>query len=217
MDYLKKNWNSQIKLVDGFEYFKGDQIPLVVLTHPEFIKIILYISQLYCAVLNGYKQDYPTNISKAIREEGSYYEQEGKLCVYLSVLTYCLLLHHNVTTDKSMRYVQGYYWHKTESHDPLVYLMGNEHAGTHAWICVDKAVIDMSIRQQELFFDFESKPYILGKVPDKLWLKGFSEPKKTINKYVDQFSKRLNCSSEEWVEQHSQQMQDLDDKTEKEG
>ncbi|WCF11494.1 hypothetical protein NDS46_31550 (plasmid) [Paenibacillus thiaminolyticus] len=199
----RKNWFSEVKKASEFRIYKGDKLDKKISHHPKFLSIITYISEAFEIVSGNRKGDPP------LLGEVSRYEQEGKLCVYLSILTYTLLMHHGITNDREMKYVQGYYHHKNEATNWIAGLLGNEHVGSHAWITIGKAVIDISIKQEENFFQFDGYPAILGEVPPRMLLKGFSEPKKTVNKYVEHFAKQRKLSIDEWIAYHNQQMENL--------
>lgn len=203
--FLKKHWHSAIKSPLELAEHKGDALPFSVTGHPEFAKIIFYVSEIF-ETLNSYSE---RNIPWEYMNEAFKANTNGQLCVYLSILTYSLFLHNNICNDKSMKYVQGYYWHKARKGNPIIEMMGEEHAGTHAWIIIKGAVVDISIKQEELFFDFGGYPIILGKVPDGLLLKGFVEPKKTVNKFVESFARNQNLTPQQWIELHNQRANEL--------
>jgi hypothetical protein len=206
--YQKKNWFSQVKSSSDFSLYKGDSIPISISGNPQFLWVITYISELYESVAQYGIENLPSDLI----DEVIHFEREGKLCVYLSILTYTLLMYHGIANEREMKYVQGYYQHKTEATNWIARSLGDEHAGSHAWITIGKAVIDISIKQEEMFFRFDGYPVILGQVPPGLILKGFSEPKKTANKFIEQIVKRRKLSFEEWVNEHNEQLENISKK-----
>ncbi|MFF2531305.1 hypothetical protein ACFVS2_20595 [Brevibacillus sp. NPDC058079] len=201
----RKNWYSEIKQSSDFYLFQGESLPEEVVRHPKFLPIISYLSEIF-ENAKAYRKDH---LPSELIDEVLYYEQKGQLCVHMSIITYALLYHNNIADEKRMKYVQGYYHHETRTNNWIAGLMGNAHIGSHAWITIGKAVVDVSIKQEELFFDFGTYPIILGKVPSGMTLKGFTEPKKTVNKYMETFAKRRNVSIQEWIEYHNQMMEEL--------
>ncbi|WPS85297.1 hypothetical protein SMD22_01330 (plasmid) [Brevibacillus halotolerans] len=199
----RKNWKSAIKQPSELHLFHGEHISDAIVRHPKFLPIITYISEIFESAKSYGNGTLPSEVV----DEVIHYEQKGQLCVHMSVLTYALLYYNNISDEKQMKYVQGYYHHETQTNDWIAGLLGNEHVGSHAWITIGKAVVDISIKQEELFFSFGAYPIILGIVPSGMTLKGFTEPKKTVNKYIETFAKRRNLSTQEWIEYHNLKME----------
>lgn len=203
VDYFKKHWFSDVKNPTDFIVFQGDDLPKPAILHPRFTEIVFYVSELFeNANPYGYQ-----SIPKDIIDEVYHFEQNGQLCVFLTVLNYILFLEYEIADERSMRYVQGYYYHEARTDNWIVSMMGKAHVGSHAWLQLGKGVVDLSIKQEELFFAFEGYPAILGKVPEGMHLKGFSEPKKTVNKYIELFAKRRKMTPKEWIAYHKEQME----------
>lgn len=196
--FLRKEWFSGIRTADELYEYHGAKLPPAVIMNDAFKKVFTYVYYLYNQI-SDYKGG---SLSDGIQDEIFHFEREGKMCVHLSVITYFLMLHYKIADERSMRYVQGYYWHLASKRDWISSMFGSEHAGTHAWIVVGKAVIDLSIKQEELFFSFDGLPLILGEVPDGLLLKGFSEPKKTVNKHAEAISAFRKLNIKEWINSH---------------
>ncbi|ADO59963.1 hypothetical protein [Paenibacillus polymyxa] len=204
----RKEWYSALKNVSELHSYVGAPLSNIIKGRPTFVWIITYVSELFEAAYDYGSEHLPP---EAV-DEVIHYEQEGKLCVYLSVLTYALISYNQIADGKEMKYVQGYYRHKADAVDWISGLLGNEHLGNHAWITIGKAVIDISIKQEERFFRFNCYPVILGEVPPGMTFKGFPELKKTVNKYVEQMAKRRNLSVPDWISQHNTHMVELSKK-----
>lgn len=207
-DYFKKHWFSDIKNSSDLVFFQGDALPSQVVSHSKFLPIIRYIAELF-ENANPYGEGHTP---KDTVDEVYHFEQNGQLCVYLSVLNYILFMEYGIADEKSMKYVQGYYHHESRKDNWMVSMLGKEHVGSHAWLLINKGIVDISIKQEEMFFKFEGYPAILGEVPAGLLLKGFTEPKKTVNKYVEQFAKRRKLTKEAWIAYHKEQLEQLEQK-----
>lgn len=197
-DFLKKEWFSGVRKPDELFEYKGERLPPSIAGNQNFKKILTYIYHLYDELASNKGDD----LAEGIQDELFYFERQGKMCVHLSVITYQLMLHYGIANERSMRYVQGYYYHKAQPKDWISSMLGTEHAGSHAWLVIGKSVIDISIRQEELFFDFKGLPVILGVVPEGFLLKGFTELKKTVNKHTESFASFRKVSPNEWLDSH---------------
>ncbi|MEC2129338.1 hypothetical protein P9G84_10195 [Brevibacillus centrosporus] len=193
--------------ITGYDYrkatpesFKGKDIPAHIANHPMFYASIIYMETLYKAVTHGDFDD----IDQVVKDELISWESKGGQCIYLSTLLYMLLLYHELGTENNLSYVQGYYIHllREEYRSLKVQILPPVHGGLHAWIVLDGSVMDISIRQEEDFFDFQGKPFILGKVPEGLNLYGYREVRKTPKSYARMIAKGSGMKVEDWVQNH---------------
>jgi hypothetical protein len=107
-----------------------------------------------------------------------------------------------VLKENQLYLVQGYYRHDAREDNPFATLFGSSQAGVHAWLNIKDAVYDLSIGQEKTVFDFKGTPFILGKVPEGMDLRGFVEPRKVVKEYQEKFAKAQNMSIREWTLQH---------------
>lgn len=140
-----------------------------------------------------------------VAAELNYWYSEGVLCIYASVLAYNLYRHFDIFTTNNMKFVQGYYFHNVNIDNPIVKLMGDEHIGLHAWLVVNGgAVLDFTINQEEMFFDFKQPcgNVFLGPVSKGMYLKGGIESAKIVSKWTAAICKQSGVSEEEWIQKH---------------
>lgn len=143
-----------------------------------------------------YSRRFETHLAGKIgKEEVLKADSEGELCVYLSILHKCLMKEVGIESN----FIQGFFHHKLRKDFPSFIPFGKNQQGNHAWLTVGKLVIDVSIRQQERFYDFKEMPYFLGQVPKNFGLYGW-EDNKVVEKYVDKF--RGNKSYDRWIKEH---------------
>lgn len=211
--------------ITGYDYrkatpetFYGKDIPAHIADHPMFYASIIYVETLYRQAMlrhscenneSEWMNQAETNgelddIDQVVKDELISWENKGGQCIYLSTLLYMLLLYHELGTENSLSYVQGYYIHllREEYRSLKVQIWPPVHSGLHAWIELDGSVMDISIRQEEDFFDFQGKPYILGKVPEGLQLYGYREVRKTPKSYARMIAKGSGMKLEDWVQHH---------------
>jgi hypothetical protein len=194
---LKKKWITKIKSGNDFTDFYGSKIPLETLKNPFFQFITRYVGSMFDDIeFNTFKTR-----NMATREM-QYYDHEGGLCIYMSVLAYTLFMEFEVLKENQLYLVQGYYRHDAREDNPFATLFGSSQAGVHAWLNIKDAVYDLSIGQEKTVFDFKGTPFILGKVPEGMDLRGFVEPRKVVKEYQEKFAKAQNMSIREWTLQH---------------
>jgi hypothetical protein len=201
---LKKDWITEARRLSEFNLHIGKDLKPSIVTQSQFVPIWTYIEELYMDLYN-YK------LKMKWIDEIQHWEEKGGLCIMLSVLTYALFQKTGVANEQEMRFVQGYYQHKSRTDSWIVSMLPQNHIGLHAWITIQGAVVDISIRQEEQFFDFGSTPFIAGKVPEGMTMTGFSEPKKTVNKYIELFAKKAKLSPEQWLDRHLKELANYTD------
>lgn len=201
LPFIIKNWEE--KWITGYDYkratpevFNGAAFPFDPLDRAELIRCFLYVEKIFA---ESYEGD-PHTLPELARQEVARSERAGGLCIYLSVLLHCLLMESKIAGPEEIRLVQGYHSHELRKDFPFEW--GKWHSGLHSWLVWGDIVLDVSIRQEEQFFDFKGRPYILGKVPDGLDLVGFREPKKTPMKYARRYAKESGLQLDAWIRQH---------------
>lgn len=180
--------------------FKGEELSGDIKRDAFFQKNIFYIMELYSYV--SYEKD-GAELPIFAKKEITRWEQKGGQCIYLSALLYSLLLHDKVADATSMSLCQCYYAHMYRADNPLGMMMGKEHRGLHAWLELNNGVIDISIRQEEYFFDFKGQPIIIGKVPEGLSLIGYKETHKTAKDYGRMIAREGEAVYLDWIKNHS--------------
>jgi hypothetical protein len=181
-------------------YFAGMDLDESIKRNPFFQKNIYYIMHLY--EYTSY-QDQGEKLPDFAKKEMTHWEQIGGQCIYLSALMYCLLVHDKVVHETEINLCQGLYKHKCREDNPLGMLFGEEHKGLHCWLEVKDAIIDVSIRQEEAFFDFKGSPLVIGKLPEGLSFIGFRETRKTAKDYGRKIAKENGHKYQEWIAAHS--------------
>lgn len=201
ISHIKHHWQSRVRNVKDLEVFQGKEIESQVKKNPSYIKVILYVKELFEA--SGYVEaSFLKHKTLKPAHELREWEHKGEICLYLSVVAYVLFEKLGVFSDKEMKLVQGYFLHEVQKENVLAYAMGRIHVSVHAWLSIKGSVIDLSIGQERDFFDFEEEDIITGIVPEKLTLKGFGEPKKVVQKHLKRYVNFANMQEEEWVEMH---------------
>lgn len=203
--HLKKNWDSKIRNNKEFDTYKGKTLKKEVVRHPNFIKVLIYIGELFQASEWDQRASKFKEFDERIGKELTKWEKEGELCLHLTVISYSLFEKYGVLTDKEMKLVQGYYFHEARKDSPLAMALANIHIGIHSWLSVGGAVIDLTIGQEREFFDFQGMDMIVGEVPEGMTLKGFQEPKKVVSKHIKRYASFLNMTVEEYIDFHDQQ------------
>ncbi|MBG9733296.1 hypothetical protein [Paenibacillus alvei] len=83
--------------------------------------------------------------------------------------------------------------------------LGKTQYGLHAWLELQGAILDIAIKQEEQFFEFEEKPFIIGKVPEGLELIGYREVTKTAKDYARTATKSNGMKYNDWIAMHSRE------------
>lgn len=199
--WFKDNWktSSDYQISDP-KTFKGAPLPEELRKNVHFKSGIYYISFLY-EIVSAYRKHDPL-IPDSIIKELFWWEKRGGQCIYLSALLYALFLEGRVAKEQDMQFCQGVHMHKCREDNPIGLMMGKEHAGLHAWITVKDAVIDISIRQEELFFDFKGTPIVAGEAPEGLNYYGFVETKDVAKGYCRDSAKEAGTYYLDWIKEH---------------
>ncbi|MNV53182.1 hypothetical protein D3C71_1453110 [compost metagenome] len=199
-DLFENKWHT------SFEYnykdmirFTGSDLPEDISSNSLFGAYVYYIMTLYDIVAYRSPRDI---LPMDIVAEAIEWDSNGGQCIYLASLLYALFLEDKIVKEDQMVFCQGMYMHMCREDFPMGFLLGGEHSGLHAWIEVKGAVVDISIRQEEDFFDFKDEPYIMGKVPDGLTMMGYKETKDVAKRYCRDAAKKANTYYLEWLNKH---------------
>lgn len=200
------------KFIAGFDYtlepatrFLGDKLPAEFVHESKLAKLemcVTYIMHLFSAVKDW---DFSEIGDDVIKAEVKRWETKGGQCIYFSVLLHMLLVEEGVVPADRLSLVQGWYEHDIDVNYAglLAQMMGHRHFGMHCWLTLDDAVIDVSIRQEERFFEFKGGgPLIVGEVPDGLEMRGWVESSKTIDRYMKRFAIKCEMDLNRWKLMH---------------
>jgi len=195
---FKSNWKT------SYDYQKTDPIifqslPIdgKILKHTDFMSSAVYISELTQKALS-----YRWNeIEGLAGKELKAWDAKGGLCIYLSILHFCLLLESKAVREDELCMVQGFYRHPTHG---ILSIFSNLaiQSGVHAFISVQGAVVDFSIQQEASTFDFGEKEFIIGDIPDEMEMVGWTEGKHLVKQYAREIARSSGLNYFEWIEQH---------------
>lgn len=202
LSYIKKDWDSKVKNAKELETFKGKPFKTEELRQPSYMKVVLYVGDLFRGLENYVPSPRLDQFDPRIEQELKKWESEGELCLHLTVISYALFEKYGVFNDKEMKLVQGYFWHEARKDNPLAMALANIHVGIHSWLSVKGRVVDLTIGQEKMFFDFKGQEVIMGEVPEGMLLKGFEEPKKVVQKHLKRYADFLGMTPEEYIQFH---------------
>jgi len=213
---LDKNCNREdiIRLIDiSFERFnksyhyetgreiesKSKALPEKFINNKTFMQHIHYGQTLALSYLNDNFNELDTKLKNEITAA----EEEGGLCIYVSIVLYCLLIESRLVNIKDIDYMQGYYKHELRKDFPLFIPFGKNHLGLHSFLKVKGSTIDVCIvPQEQMFFDFGDEDIILGNIPDGLELIGFKESFGTVMEYVKKYTEKADLTYNQWIRYH---------------
>lgn len=197
------------KFITSFDYddlemerFSGAKLNESLTSNIDFISNLSYIGFLFEIIREW--SFVETDLPKPIANELLEWEQDGGQCIYLSFLLYALLRHDGIS-DSNITYCQGMYWHKCRDDNPLGKLLGENQSGLHAWLEVKGAIVDISIGQEEQFFDFKGPAMVLGELPSGLDFYGFRELKSTPKEYARKAARKMGTTYVDWVQAHKRE------------
>lgn len=203
----------------GYDYrkhspkqYKGKEIPDFKFKEEAFTSSINYVARLfYCCQQNGaglliagLKEIPELKVyGQFIARETAKADQDGELCVYCSVVLYSLLKFFCNICDTHLKFIQGWYQHELRKDFPMFIPTNNSQQGLHSFLCVDGAILDMTIGQEAYFFDFKDEPeYIVGAVPEGMNLWGHEELESTVMKYIRKYASYANLEPGKWIIAH---------------
>lgn len=161
-------------------------------------KNLTYLYNLYLSLEN--EDSYLKN--KMVIEEARYYDEKGILCVYFSVILYCLLLKDKLATKDELKLMIGYIHYHTHNLFYNELLNIQEITGFHSWLTYQGSVLDVSIIQEHTTFDF-TNGYIVGQIPDGLEMYGIGEGWATVERYARKFARRMGLKVKQWIQYHT--------------
>jgi hypothetical protein len=189
----------------SYEYKKSKAIVFVSKPVPPVKKEELF--RLNCFYVNLLfqefnKKDSELLLHQGVKDEVSFWNDEGGLCIYLSVVLYALLTEDNICNRHDLRFVQGVTsYHAT---NPMVQAMfGNaEMVNFHAWLSYKGTVLDFSVGQEAEFIDLGDSGSIMGEIPKGMTMIGFKENDKTVERYIKRFAEHRNMTEKQWIIEH---------------
>jgi hypothetical protein len=177
--------------------FKSLPIDEKILKHTDFMSSAVYISDLTEKALK-----YRWNEMKGLAgKELKAWDANGGLCIYLSILHFCLLLESKAVKEDELCMVQGFYRHPTHGILSLIANLATQ-CGVHAFISVQGAVVDFSIQQEASTFEFGENEFIIGDIPDEMEMVGWTEGKHLVKQYAREIARSSGLNYFEWIEQH---------------
>ena len=177
--------------------FKSKEIDPKILCNPQFIAFSFYVNHLIEKAIAYRFNELGEMVGKEFKE----WDSRGGLCIYTSILHYCLLLESKVIPEKDIQLIQGFYSHPTHGILSLISNLQNQ-AGLHAFITVGGSVVDFSINQESNTFDFPDGPFIIGDIPDEMNLGGWIEGKDVAKKYAREIARSHGLNYYEWIDKH---------------
>lgn len=211
---LMKAMNESELWITSYDYtkteptiFKGAKdidMPISIENVYKFEAVKLYVIELgEDLVTNKIKYDLPFMFDEINRAN-----DEGDLCIYLSVVHILLLEVNQVMPAHSLRLVQGFYEYEV-SKDSRVYYMsqviGNMNTRmkcAHAFVKFPNGFIEDSAFRLDNYEFVECNAIIEGFVPDDIKLAGYEEGPETIRTYAERFAKRAGMSTGIWLANH---------------
>jgi hypothetical protein len=196
--YSERWYSSFPYLENDPVYFESKNIEEKILNNAQFVAFCLYLSFLTEKMLN-YKWN---EIEEWPRNEIKEWDKKGGLCIYLSVLHYCLLMESRIIPEKRLGLVQGFYSHPTHG---IMSIFDNMkiQSGLHAFITVNNCVVDFSIKQEACVFNFKNgNEFIMGDIPEDMTLGGWIEGKVLAKKYAREIARSSGMNYLDWIEKH---------------
>ena len=174
----------------------------------EYASSIIYV-QTISECIEFCKTD---TLDKQAAEEALKWDDEEMLCVYTSVLLWCLLYENGVFSANEMKLAQGYFTHINQGILETLGVFGDVPSyklGLHAWVEVSGSVIDLSIVQEQSTFRFHGIPSIIEEIPAGMELTGWEEGKETVKRYARQIAKEQNMKYYDWINYHKLQAEKM--------
>lgn len=197
-EIFKSKWKTSYDY-QSTDPIKFQSLPIdeKILKHTDFMSAAIYISELTQKALS-----YRWNeIEGLARKELKAWDANGGLCIYLSILHFCLLLESKAVKEDELCLVQGFYRHPT--HGILSIFTNLEmQCGVHSFISVQGAVVDFSIQQEESTFEFGERNFVIGDIPDEMEMVGWTEGKYLVKQYAREIARSSGLNYFEWIEQH---------------
>jgi len=167
-----------------------------ILVNADFMSAAFYMSFLADRAINYRMND----ISDWARKEITTWDKSGGLCIYMSIVHYCLLWESGVKEER-LKYVQGFYTHPSHG---IMSLFTNtiQQSGVHAFITVDDSVVDFSINQEACVFNFMDGDFIIGQIPETMELGGWAEDLSIVKKYARKIARSSGMTYYQWIRKH---------------
>jgi hypothetical protein len=166
----------------------------------EFELAVMYADKLF-RYIHMREEKYELFMNEKLMNQLIHYDGEGGMCIYLSVVLYCLLYKAGYS-EKSLGYWQGYY--SAPMTQPVYKMLTKMEMtkGIHAFLTLDGTLIDMTIGQIEDRYVFEGHYFILGQELEGVEHFGFRETHDIVKEYARNFAKEVSMTYYEWVNAH---------------
>ncbi|KFK76569.1 hypothetical protein DJ87_5247 [Bacillus cereus] len=207
---FKKEWITSYDYTkQNILHYQSKKVPGQLFTN-QTIKPILYLTKLTHAALY---EDHNLVSSFLTKEDVAWketlkYNEKGGLCIYASVLLYCLLLKTNEVSKNKLSFMQGFYHHEFHKNHFLNNIYQNGAFGLHSYILFDGYLIDTTIHQIAFnYYPGEHTEFsFIGETTAGINLYGFKETNKIVHKYAKKIARESNMTIEEWIEYHCSRM-----------
>lgn len=205
LDFFNTDWISSFDYTAGTTTtFKGSTLNKDLARNPFFHKNLHYVMDIQNYIQDFMARPRDSKLPKMTLDEITTWERNGGQCIYLSALLCELLLYDKVVSPDDIYLCQGYYKHECREDNAIGMLMGKTHIGLHAWLEIKGSIVDISIAQEDQFFDFKGQPFILGEAPEGMDLIGFKEPRETAKNYCRKIARENGSVYLDWIKMHSQ-------------
>lgn len=199
IEYFDEKWFTSYQYTkENLKPFRGDNLSKLIKIHPGFIASMAYVGQLAERLINHDLK----GIDSVVMKELNHWDDKGGYCIYISILHYCLIRELVPIDADRVKFIQGYYKHPVQGLFKRFIPESMNQAGLHAYLTIDNAVVDFSIIQEAVCFDFPDGAYILGKVPELMELYGWEESHETVLKYAREIGMGSGMTYKEWITFH---------------
>lgn len=203
----------------GYDYrkhkpkeFKGGELDKDIKGSNEFMSAIYYVGMIYDSIRNNnfeillhFMDEVPElkEYNSFLGGEAARAEQSGEICIYCSIVLYSLIKKGCPQARHKLKYCQGLFRHQLREDFPSFIPFNKCQLGLHSWITVGDAVVDLTIGQNDYFFDFgETMPYVVGKCHEGMELIGHEELDAVVEKYKKKYAKAAGKDVELWILAH---------------
>ena len=179
--------------------FESNPLDFAIKSNTEFMSFVCYLAFLTDSMVTGKH----SAMDMWARREIVEWDQRGGLCIYASVLLWCLIRENSIVADSELKYIQGLYNHPTNHSVMMMFDDITTNTGLHAFITVKGAVVDFSIYQEACVFDLGDYPFIIGEIPDGMILSGWVESEGVIKEYAREIAEFSGMTYHEWIAKHN--------------
>ena len=179
--------------------FESFPLDFEIKSNTEFMSFVCYLAFLNESMVTGKH----SAMDEWLRKEVVEWDRRGGLCIYTSVLLWCLIRENNIVADSELKYIQGLYNHPT-NHSVMATIDNiTNHTGLHAFITLKGAVVDFSIIQEGYVFNLGDYPFIIGEIPSEMILNGWTESEDIVKQYAREIAGFSGMTYHEWIAKHN--------------